>query len=138
MKQDCSYGIIPMKYESGKWFVFLIQQHQGHWCFPKGHAEKGETAIQAASRELYEETHLKVDRFLDMSSFKESFIFTFEGVHIHKEVTYFAAYVSGEVILQKEEVLQGDWFPTEAVEERLSFPEAKNIAKKLITLLLKK
>ena len=29
---------------------------QGHWDFPKGHVDKGETEIETATRELEEET----------------------------------------------------------------------------------
>ena len=43
----------------------LILQHrdtdntEGHWDFPKGHVEKGESETQTALRELTEETGIK-------------------------------------------------------------------------------
>lgn len=38
--------------------VLLVEQHGETWSIPKGHAEKGETPIQTAVRELEEETCL--------------------------------------------------------------------------------
>ncbi|MGV9173657.1 MAG: NUDIX domain-containing protein [Promethearchaeia archaeon] len=35
--------------------VALVQNRKGYWGFPKGHIEEGETALQAAKREIYEE-----------------------------------------------------------------------------------
>ena len=32
---------------------------QGHWDFPKGHVDKGETEVETAIRELEEETGVK-------------------------------------------------------------------------------
>ena len=38
---------------------------QGHWDFPKGHVDKGETEIETATRELEEETGIKNIILLD-------------------------------------------------------------------------
>ncbi|HNQ98774.1 MAG TPA: NUDIX domain-containing protein, partial [Trueperaceae bacterium] len=35
--------------------VLLLQHASGHWVFPKGHVEQGETQLQAALREVAEE-----------------------------------------------------------------------------------
>lgn len=51
MNQERSYGIIPLRFK-GKWEVFMVQLHAGHWGFPKGHGEPGEEALQTAEREL--------------------------------------------------------------------------------------
>ena len=41
--------------------VLVIQQVKGHWGFPKGHVENGETEIETALREIKEETNLDVE-----------------------------------------------------------------------------
>src|SRR5205085_12501327 len=42
---------------------FLLLDYGKHWDYPKGHLEEGETAWQAAVRELREETGIRqVDR----------------------------------------------------------------------------
>jgi 8-oxo-dGTP pyrophosphatase MutT (NUDIX family) len=40
---------------------FLLMRHASRWDLPKGHADPGETPLQAATRELAEETGLPVD-----------------------------------------------------------------------------
>ena len=35
--------------------VALVQNRKGYWGFPKGHIEKGETPLEAAKREIFEE-----------------------------------------------------------------------------------
>ncbi len=39
--------------------IVLIEQHGNSWSFPKGGIEAGETELDAAIREIYEETGLK-------------------------------------------------------------------------------
>jgi bis(5'-nucleosidyl)-tetraphosphatase len=69
----------------------LIQDGYGHWVFPKGVIEKGETSLEGAKREIFEETGLKDTEFI--AGFKEEsqFIFTFEAELILKKVTWYLA-----------------------------------------------
>ncbi|MBU1165077.1 NUDIX domain-containing protein [Patescibacteria group bacterium] len=39
--------------------IAVVQMDSRDWSFPKGHVDKGETTIQAAKREIYEETGIK-------------------------------------------------------------------------------
>lgn len=45
--------------------ILLIQDSKGRWTIPKGHIEEGETARQAAEREIREETGLQKMKVLD-------------------------------------------------------------------------
>ncbi len=56
MKPRASAGGIIVGPE-GK--VILVEQHRNSWSFPKGGIEVGETELEAAKREIYEETGLK-------------------------------------------------------------------------------
>ena len=50
---ETSCGFILLNFDS----FLLLQYPQGHWSFPKGHVEKGDTDHHStASRELTEET----------------------------------------------------------------------------------
>lgn len=54
-----SYGIIPVAFPPGSGPLFLILRAYSNWDFPKGGAEQGETPMQAARRELAEETGIR-------------------------------------------------------------------------------
>jgi 8-oxo-dGTP pyrophosphatase MutT (NUDIX family) len=139
MIYDTSYGIIPLqKFESG-WKVLLIQQHQNYWTFPKGHPEFNETPIQAAKRELKEETGLDVCEVIHVKTVKEHYIFTNKHLNphkkVHKTVIYFLATVDGELKLQQEEILEAKWVMLHDAVKHITFPEAKAICREVIDIL---
>ena len=60
---ETSAGGLMLKVEQGQAFVALIARRNRNgeieWCLPKGHLEAGETAQEAARREIFEETGIK-------------------------------------------------------------------------------
>ena len=50
-------------------FLTISHRSDGHWGFPKGHVEKGESEEETAIREIYEETGLQVNL---IDGFRES------------------------------------------------------------------
>ncbi len=51
-----SFGVIPVYREGGRTYFLVIRHNSGHWAFPKGRPEPGESAMETARRELREET----------------------------------------------------------------------------------
>ena len=136
MKDVSCYGIIPLKRLDGQWQVLLIKHKRGsYWSFPKGHGEFGEDAYQAATRELREETGLQIKKYLSEESIIERYNFVAKGESIHKTVTYFLAEVEGEVILQKNEVMDAKWVPIVQAEGEMTFKEGKKICRRILHLL---
>lgn len=46
--------------------VLLVKgRHSGKWSFPKGHPNQGETEFEAAERETFEETGLRLSPYFD-------------------------------------------------------------------------
>ena len=94
-KTDISYGAVPIFRAEDGWKVLLVHQisyrgpNDTFWILPKGHAEEGESPIDAARRELEEETGVKEVHVQTDQSFDVSYSFTHEGVRIHKTVEYY-------------------------------------------------
>ncbi|NGX39221.1 MAG: Diadenosine hexaphosphate hydrolase [Chlamydiae bacterium] len=133
-----SFGVIPLRYTDEQWTVFLILHKMGdHWGFPKGHADDGEDPSQAAIRELYEETGLKVERLLSEEPITETYSFIRRREKVEKRVSYFIALVSGALLLQPEEIQDGAWFPLDEAKTRLTFDEAKRVLAKVPPYLQK-
>ena len=109
--------------------VLVIQQVKGHWGFPKGHVEEGETEVETAIREIKEETNLDVEidethRYVEHYSPEEG---------IEKDVVFFVAKkIGGEIIVQEEEVKCTEWLLPKDAMEKLTFESSKNILKKVI------
>ncbi|MGE3954016.1 MAG: bis(5'-nucleosyl)-tetraphosphatase [Parachlamydiales bacterium] len=125
-----SFGIIPLR-KAQQWETYLVHHQKGHWGFPKGHAEPGETPKQSAIRELLEETGLRVERFLSDTPLYDHYIYE-KG---EKRVTYFLAEVSGEARLQQAEIQQGEWLTLPEAKKRLTFEGSKEICQKVADLL---
>jgi bis(5'-nucleosidyl)-tetraphosphatase len=127
MKYDHSFGIVPLKYSHGKWSVLLVQLHAGHWGFPKGHGEEGETPQESAERELFEETGYKVNSYISSEKVEENYMFKFEDELIQKKVIYFLAIVKGKLSTQKLEIADAKWVSLDEAEEVLTFKETKRM-----------
>jgi bis(5'-nucleosidyl)-tetraphosphatase len=120
--KEYSYGIIPLSKHGHQWKVLLVQHGSAkYWGFPKGHPESGETPKESAARELFEETHLTIIRFLSDTPVEEHYNYTLRGQFISKTVYLFAAEVEGELKLQEEEIGDAQWFSLEEAQRKLTY-----------------
>lgn len=136
MKKDESFGVVPLSKASGQWQVFLIQHKGGrYWGFPKGHAEANELPMQAALRELKEETNLELVHLLQKEPLMEQYHFMMEGRRVFKRVFYFVAEVKGTVKLQEQEINDGIWVPFPDVIDKVTHQEGKAIIQQVAKIL---
>ena len=104
MKKEKSCGAVIFRRKK-ELEVLVIRQNQGHWCFPKGHVEYGETIEQTAAREVLEETGLSLDIF---GSFRHEYTYTTKEGCIKTGVFFISEYVYRAPEIQREEILD-DW-----------------------------
>ncbi len=130
MKLVRSAGMV-IYYEHNKAIEYLLLHYPyGHWDFPKGHIEEGESPQEAAMRELHEETSLEV--FPD-DGFQEaiSYIFTDEQKErVQKEVIFFVGQALDQHVALSEEHIGYTWLPFDQAYEQLTYDNAKKILKK--------
>jgi bis(5'-nucleosidyl)-tetraphosphatase len=88
-------------------YEFLIITHKaGHHGFPKGHVEAGETEVQTALREVYEETGAPIEI---LEGFRAELQYEVKN-HVLKTVVYFLAKaVTKEVVLPVPEITASTW-----------------------------
>ncbi len=108
----------------------LLHYKIGHWGFPKGHIEKGESPEQAAVRELVEETGIK--DFIAMPGFVEriKYFFRKEGSVIAKEVVFFLARTEEKNVVLSPEHVDFVWLSFDDALKKLTFESTKNVLKK--------
>lgn len=126
MPTDFSCGVIPVTEFHGERHYLLVQHDAGHWSFPKGHPEGGESPIQTARRELAEETGLRGVELVAIPAFDEHYVFTKRsGKVVDKTVTYFLGHVDPEAArrlrLQVEEVADAKWLRPAAARSLMTF-----------------
>ena len=120
-----AYGIIPIQ---GKKVLIVHHVNGGHWGFPKGRGEAGETPLESATRELFEETGLRIVKILSPEPLIEE--------RTNKLIYFFPALVEGTLSFQAEEILEGQWVSLEELVEKLTYPEAKIVGEKIMRLFL--
>lgn len=126
--KDEAFGIVPIYFIDNTPHFLLIQHLAGHWGFPKGHADPGEDAVQAACREFVEETGISAYTLLNDAEFSEQYDYTRDGKPFHKIVIYYPAMVTSQAVAcQAEEIRDYAWLPYDAAIARLSFDGAKRV-----------
>ncbi len=64
---------------------------KGYWSFPKGHIEKGEKSLDAALREIQEESGLVNIKIIPGFKEAERYSYSYEGKKVLKFVVWFLA-----------------------------------------------
>lgn len=108
-----SFGVIPVYRKDGQTYFLLIRHNSGHWAFPKGHAEPGESEMETARRELREETGIRDVTLYPEPIFEERYTkaaWSDPRQTVAKTVRYFLGIVHDpHVRLQATEVQDYKW-----------------------------
>lgn len=138
MKQQRSAGIIIYHEYKNQRTYLVLHYVSGHWDFPKGKIEAGETDIQAAHRELFEETGLKAEI---KPGFQEHLSYIFkdhDGSLINKAVCFFIAQSSRQEVTLSREHQNFAWLSFEEALGRVTYKNAREILQKAEGFLQKK
>ena len=122
--EDRSYGFVIFRINEGEIEFLLIKHKKGHWSFPKGHKNYGESEIEAATRELEEETGLKNIDIKDESiSFEEKYNYNFKKKTIKKTVKYYLGQANTREIVRPDnyEVMEYTWCDFDKAKELITF-----------------
>ena len=126
-KYEKSCGVVPFRFEKGTAKFLLVQNIGGHWEFPKGHQDKGETDRETARREFAEETGLRVKR-LFKNRYYQSYHYYWKGKKKPKKVIYFLGEVGpGEAKVEEEEISAHRWLSYHGALRKLTFKEIKKV-----------
>ena len=132
-----SAGIIVFRREGAECLFLLILSRltkKPLWEFPKGGVDEGETVLQAALRELFEETGITESEVTLIPEFQrtEDYRFTSGRTEkrslIHKSVTYFLGETTkSEVTLSVKESSEFAWLNLPDALKKLRYKERKKL-----------
>jgi 8-oxo-dGTP pyrophosphatase MutT (NUDIX family) len=128
VRKERSAGFVVFtEREDGKRLYLLLHYPSGHWDFPKGHVEEGESEIRAALRELREETGL-TDVEVVFGFRKEiSYFFTEAGERVLKTVVYYLCRSKTTEIKLSYEHKGYEWLHYEAALSKIKFRTSKEV-----------
>lgn len=125
-KTRVACGSVVVKQEGAHWKTLLIQYCDGHWSFPKGRVESGESEEETALRETREETGLTVKLLPD---------FRAETTSVKRDVGsktvfFLGVPVSGTEQVQLDELAAQQWFSLEDAVPMVTYPEDRDVLQK--------
>ena len=103
-------------------------------CFPKGHVEEGETEIETAEREIFEETGIRTKLNQDK---RVELFYHIDDDNIDKTVVLFAGEPIGktELVARAGEIEEAKWVEYDEVEDALVREAWKNAWKEMKEIL---
>ena len=123
-----SCGVLPYRMINGqKQFLLVLETCSQCWSLPKGHIEEEETDVQAALRELYEETGLTAQLDTTRVASVEYPISSFA----RKQVVFYPGKVDGTPRVREGEIETYKWVTAEELKEYL-FPDTYEACKTLL------
>ena len=130
MPIEKSAGAIVFRKENSRTKYLLIQYGWGHWEFPRGLIEKGESLEETARREIKEEVGIEDIEFIP--GFKEwfKFFFKLKGKDIMKIATFLLAETKTKEVKLSHEHKDYVWLEYKEALERLTFKNSKEVFKK--------
>ena len=131
MALEKSCGALIFRLDGAKRLYLLLHYAGGHWDFPKGHVEKGESEEQTARREIHEETGLTSLEFLP--GFREEISYSFRhntGEEAQKQVAFFLASTSEKLVHLSDEHIGFAWLPFAAAKKKATYENARMLLDK--------
>ena len=123
-------------YKKGEKIEYLLLKHElGHWDFPKGHIEEGETQKVAARREIKEETGLSNVRFDPDFKTHIRYFYKWQGENRFKVVTFFLGEAKTKRAKISSEHLTYRWVSYEKAVKLMEFKNQRDLLKNARTYI---
>jgi 8-oxo-dGTP pyrophosphatase MutT (NUDIX family) len=138
--QETSAGGVVIRGEPGREQVIVIEPTRRAPSgarvlgLPKGHIDPGENALQAATREVREETGVVVERLQDLGEVR--YWYRRDGRTVLKSVVFFLfGYVSGETSDHDDEVVEARWIDLRHALTALSYDGERGMIARALAAL---
>jgi 8-oxo-dGTP pyrophosphatase MutT (NUDIX family) len=131
-------GLVVRNMRGGRYLATVLVKDGSVHALPKGLIEPGEKGVEAAVREVREETGLEAEVVEKLGDVKYWYVRKWsDGERVFKVVSFFLLrYRSGSLRdYQREEVDGAEWIPLEEAPGTLSYRGEKDMAKLALSKL---
>jgi 8-oxo-dGTP pyrophosphatase MutT (NUDIX family) len=136
MIREFSAGGLVIRNLRGRPHVAVVRVRDQILALPKGHPEEGESAQDAALREVREETGLEAAPVEKLGDIR--YWYARDGDRVLKIVSFFLLrYRSGRLEDHDHEVEEALWIPLEEAPARLAYRGEKEMAETALSQLAK-
>ena len=125
-ENSAGFILISDDFLTSHYSVLLLHYRSGHWDFPKGNIETNETEIQAATRELREETDITKFRLIPNFTYTLGYKYTKKAKLISKQVILFLASTKVKKVKISNEHIGYKWTGSDSSVDQLTYYNAKN------------
>lgn len=130
MIKETSAGIVIFRQLKDQREYLLLHYPSGHFDFPKGHVEAGETEHETAYRELQEETAIKEIVWIEGFRHKINYTYHRGADVMSKDVIFFLARTTQKKVVLSHEHKGSIWLPYEEALKKITFDTARGLLKK--------
>jgi 8-oxo-dGTP pyrophosphatase MutT (NUDIX family) len=134
-----SVGAVVFRITNGQREYLLMKYRNGHWEFPRGKVEDGETEIDTMRREIEEETGISQLRIIE--GYRKNIRFSYKAhgdeyrerakdkncAFIRKKAVFYLAEAMDEDVVISHEHQKFLWLTFDEAMNRLTFSNAKKI-----------
>lgn len=127
--QERSAGAVVYHERDGAREYLLLRYGAGHWGFPKGHVEAGESDQEAARREVSEETGIRPSEQRFVDGFQEATPYSFQRgrTRVDKEVLFFLVQSLTREVRISHEHTDYSWLRFEKALAQISFDGPRRV-----------
>jgi 8-oxo-dGTP pyrophosphatase MutT (NUDIX family) len=125
-EKSAGFILISDAFHTSHYSVLLLHYRSGHWDFPKGNIETNETEMQAAIRELKEETDITKFRVIPNFRYTLGYKYTKKSKLISKQVILFLASTMVKKVNLSTEHIGYKWTSSNSSVDQLTYSNAKN------------
>lgn len=134
MIREFSAGGVVVRRMRGRPFVAVVRVRNDVLALPKGHPDAGESAAEAAWREVREETGLEAELVEKLDDIR--YWYVRGGERVMKIVSFFLfRYRRGSVADHDHEVEEALWIPLDEAPDRLAYKGEREMATIALTRL---
>jgi bis(5'-nucleosidyl)-tetraphosphatase len=128
MYDEISAGAVLYLVDEHSEITYLILNYNyGHWDFPKGNMEIGETEIDTVFREVSEETGIIDIQIINGFRQQISYKYRKKSKLVNKAVIYYLAETKSKKVVLSFEHINFEWQTFEQALQKLSFENSRRV-----------